>query len=73
MVKKESNRVQYYTTKYERNSRNRKAAIHIYRKKCMACVLTLEKLMEKLGEEYIEVHHNNLKPIWIAFAQIAIE
>lgn len=58
---------QYYTTKYERNSKNRDAAIRIAKKKnggklcCEACGLNFEDMYGERGKDFIEVHHN--KPL----------
>ncbi len=51
----------YYTTKYERSSQNREAAIHIHGTKCMICGFDFEKKYGELGKGYIEVHH--IKPL----------
>lgn len=49
--------VQYYTTRYERNPRNRKRAIEIHGTTCMACGFNFEKFYGIYGKNYIEVHH----------------
>ena len=51
----------YYTTKYERNSKNREAAIRIHGTKCMICGFDFEETYGELGKGYIEVHH--IKPL----------
>lgn len=51
----------YYTTKYERNLKNRDAAIRIHGTKCMICGFDFEKMYGELGKGYIEVHH--IKPL----------
>lgn len=57
----EGRRKEYYTTKYERNSKNRKDAIRIHGTKCMICGFDFEKVYGELGANYIEVHH--IKPL----------
>lgn len=51
----------YYTTKYERNSKNREAAICIHGTKCMICGFDFWETYGELGKGYIEVHH--IKPL----------
>lgn len=46
-----------YTTKYERNPKNRKQAIDIHGTKCQVCGFDFEKVYGDLGNGYIEVHH----------------
>ena len=46
-----------YTTRYERDPRNRKVAIKIHGTKCMACGFDFEKTYGERDEDYIEVHH----------------
>lgn len=57
----EGKRLQFYTTKYERNQANRTAAIKIHGTKCMACGFNFEATYGELGENFIEVHH--IKPL----------
>lgn len=54
--------IQYYTTKYERSTANRSAAIKIHGTKCMACGFDFEATYGELGKNYIEVHHT--KPLF---------
>ena len=54
--------IQYYTTKYERSTTNRNAAIKIHGTKCMACGFDFEATYGELGKNYIEVHHT--KPLF---------
>lgn len=51
----------YYTTKYERNTKNREAAVRIHGTKCMICGFDFEEKYGELGKGYIEVHH--IKPL----------
>jgi 5-methylcytosine-specific restriction endonuclease McrA len=57
----EGKRTVYYTTKYERSSKNREAAIRIHGTKCMICGFDFEQKYGELGKGYIEVHH--IKPL----------
>ncbi len=56
-VEKEGKRIEYFTTKYERNPKNRKWAIHIHGTKCMACGFDFELVYGARGKGYIEIHH----------------
>ncbi len=40
----------YYTTRYERDSRNHKEAIRIYGTKCMICGFDYEEVYGELGK-----------------------
>lgn len=51
----------YYTTKYERNPKNREDAIRIHGTKCMICGFDFGLTYGELGKGYIEVHH--IKPL----------
>lgn len=57
----EGRKKQYYTTRYERDSRNRNEAIRVHGTKCMICGFDYEKVYGELGRGYIEVHH--IKPL----------
>ena len=57
----EGKRTVYYTTKYERSSKNRDAAIRMHGTKCMICGFDFEQKYGELGKGYIEVHH--IKPL----------
>ena len=54
---KEGKKVSYYTTRYERNPKNRKEAIDIHGTVCMACGFDFEKTYGERGKHFIEVHH----------------
>lgn len=58
----EGRRLARYTTKYERNSRNRLNAIKIHGTKCKACGFDFEKVYGAYGKNFIEVHH--IKPLY---------
>jgi len=53
----EGKRVKYYTTRYERNQKNRGDAIRIHGLSCCVCDFNFEKFYGALGKNYIEVHH----------------
>ena len=57
----EGKRTVYYTTKYERSTKNREDAIRIHGTKCMICGFDFEQKYGELGKGYIEVHH--IKPL----------
>ncbi|MCL1909430.1 MAG: HNH endonuclease [Kiritimatiellaeota bacterium] len=63
---KEGKKRQYYTTRYERDPKIRKAAIKAHRKKygalpCHVCGFDYEKTYGEHGRGFIEVHH--IKPL----------
>lgn len=51
----------YYATRYERNAKNRAAAIKEHGTICQGCGFNFEKTYGEIGKEYIEVHH--VKPL----------
>ncbi len=53
----EGRKVVYYTTRYERDRKNREEAIEIHGTKCMACGFDFEKVYGERGRHFIEVHH----------------
>ena len=54
---KEGKRVMYYSSRYERSTKNRNAAIKIHGTSCMVCGFDFERTYGLLGKDYIEVHH----------------
>ncbi len=58
---KEGRRIAVYTTKYERNSKNRNKAIELHGTKCSICGFDFEKTYGDIGKGFIEVHH--VKPL----------
>jgi 5-methylcytosine-specific restriction protein A len=48
---------QVLVNKYERDPRNRKAAISLHGKSCMACGFNFQEKYGDLGDDYIVVHH----------------
>lgn len=67
---KEGKKTAYYTTKYERNSRNRDAAIQIHGLKCQICGFDFEEIYGEIGRNFIEVHHK--KPLYSIDEEIQI-
>lgn len=51
----------YFSKKYERNPKNRKAAIKIHGLKCAVCGFDFQEKYGDLGQGFIEIHH--LKPL----------
>lgn len=58
----EGKRKKIYTTKYERNPKNRKEAIKIHGTRCMVCDFDFEEVYGEFGKDFIEVHHT--KPLY---------
>lgn len=58
----EGKKLAYFTTKYERNSQNRKNAIKLHGTKCMACGFDFQSFYGERGKDFIEVHHT--KPLY---------
>jgi 5-methylcytosine-specific restriction enzyme A len=57
----EGKKVLYYTTRYERSSKNKDAAIKKHGAVCQGCGFDFEKTYGEIGRGYIEVHH--VKPL----------
>ena len=53
----EGKKVQYLTSKYERNPKNRIAAIRIHGLSCYVCDFNFENTYGEIGKDFIEVHH----------------
>ncbi len=60
--KAEGNRIEFYTTRYERVLKYREAAIKIHGTKCQICGFDFKNKYGYIGENYIEVHHK--KPLF---------
>lgn len=60
--KAEGNRIEFYTTRYERHQKYRDAAIKIHGTQCQICGFDFKKMYGYIGENYIEVHHK--KPLF---------
>lgn len=72
---KEGKKIGYYTTKYERSSKNRQAKIYEFKLKnkrlfCEVCGFDFEKIYGERGKDFIEVHHN--KPLFSLEAEIEL-
>ena len=60
----EGTKVETFSTRYERDDRNREEAIKIHGVVCMGCSFDFEKIYGERGEGFIHVHHN--KPLHLA-------
>lgn len=60
-----------YTTKYERNPKNRKDAILYHGLKCQACGFDFEETYGPRGKNYIEVHH--AKPLYDIKIEVTVD
>lgn len=70
-VHKEGGQTKYYTTRYERNPKNRRQAIKIHGTKCMACGFDFETIYGEHGKDYIEIHH--IVPLSSISEEVAID
>ncbi len=68
---REGKRKEYYTSKYERNSANRRQAIQIHGTKCMICGFDFEKVYGEAGAGFIEVHH--IKPLFDLKEEVEVD
>lgn len=68
--KKEGQASYGYSKKYERNLKNRLAAIKIHGCKCLCCGFDFEKVYGERGAGFIEIHHN--KPLYSLEEEIVI-
>lgn len=57
----EGNKTVTFTTRYERDFKNREDAIKIHGVTCMACKFNFQEYYGEHGRDYIHVHHN--KPL----------
>lgn len=57
----EGNRVEIFSSRYERDETLRKQAIEIHGTRCQVCGLSFSARYGKIGEGFIEVHH--IRPI----------
>lgn len=67
----EGKRIVYYTSKHERNAKNRKAAIRNHGLSCAVCGFDFEKIYGEVGKGYIEVHHR--KPLSSVNQEVVID
>lgn len=57
-VSRQEGRVnRYYSNKYERDKKNREAAIKIHGLRCKACGFDFQEKYGDLGQGFIEIHH----------------
>ena len=55
----EGKKVAFYTTKYERNKKNRDLAIKIHGFNCAVCNINFRDSYGEIGEGFIHIHHVN--------------
>ncbi|CAM4323508.1 HNH endonuclease [Weissella hellenica] len=67
----EGKKIQFYTARYERNSKNRQACLNYYGYNCMACGFNFERMYGELGHKFIEIHHR--KPLFLQNKEVAID
>lgn len=67
---KEGRIVERYVTKYERNPKNRAAAIKIHGYRCAVCGFNFAEVYGELGRDFIEVHH--VKPLYSLTEEVTI-
>lgn len=67
----EGKKLFYYTSKYERKSSNRKAAIEAHGTTCFACGFNFGEQYGKRGDGYIEVHH--VKPLYSLDGEVEVD
>ncbi len=67
---KEGKQKAYYTTRYERNPKNRAECLKINSVKCSVCDFDFESIYGKYGKNYIEVHH--IKPLYSLEEEVEI-
>lgn len=53
----EGSQKKIYTTKYERNPKNRAIAIKVHGYNCAACDFNFSDVYGDLGDKFIEIHH----------------
>ena len=57
----EGKRIVYFTSRYERDSKNRREAIKIHGLRCKVCGFDFQEKYGDLGQGFIEIHH--IKPL----------
>lgn len=60
-----------YTTKFERNPKNRRQAIRIHGAKCQICGFDFEQVYGERGKGFIEVHH--IHPLYESQEEVVID
>jgi hypothetical protein len=66
----EGRRIEYYTSKYERNRKNRDEAIKIHGLRCSVCNFCFQEKYGDLGQGFIEIHH--IKPLFSLEEEVKI-
>lgn len=67
----EGKKIEYYTTRYERNPKYRELAIKYHGMVCKICGFDYEKVYGSLGEGYIEVHHRT--PLYTLDEEVTLD
>ncbi|MEE1425916.1 MAG: HNH endonuclease [Streptococcus salivarius] len=67
----EGKKTKVYSTRYERSTKNRQAAILIHGLNCKVCGFNFEKKYGTLGYKFIEIHHKN--PLYLNNTEINID
>lgn len=68
---REGKKTKVYSTRYERNTKNRQAAIKFHGLNCKVCGFNFEKKYGSIGHEFIEVHHKI--PLYLNESEINID
>lgn len=67
----EGKQIKVYSTRYERNPKNRQAAIKIHGLNCKACGFNFEKKYGIIGRDFIEIHHRT--PLYLNGHEVNID
>ena len=67
----EGRKIGYYTTKYERQMKNRNKAIKVHGSFCKTCGFDFSKVYGEFGKGFIEVHHT--KPLFTLNEEVYID
>lgn len=67
----EGKKIQFYTTRYERNPKNRQVCLNYYGYNCMVCGFNFERMYGELGYKFVEIHHK--KPLFLQNKEVSID
>lgn len=67
----EGKKVQFFTTKYERNKSNRDLALKIHGFNCSVCDINFEETYGEIGKGFIHIHH--IKPLFSLTEEVKID
>lgn len=62
--------ISYYTTLYERKTKNREKAIKIHGTRCRVCGMSFQEKYGELGAGFIEIHH--IKPLYSLKEEVVV-